>query len=87
LEHCALEEVRLLTCARPNTRAPFSLLLVGDDSLLPRLQLGINRALISRLGLVDQWPDDSFAPTSLFPLGLWNVALGTKIFHLNLRPN
>jgi type II secretory pathway predicted ATPase ExeA len=46
----ALEEVRLLTCARSDTRPPFSLLLVGDDSLLPRLQMGINRALISRLG-------------------------------------
>ena len=50
LSAAALEEVRLLTCARPDTRAPFSLLLVGDDSLLPRLQLGINRALVSRLG-------------------------------------
>ena len=42
--------MRLLSCARPDTRAAFSLLLVGDDSLLPRLQMGINRALISRLG-------------------------------------
>ena len=50
LSASALEEVRLLTCARPDTRAPFSLLLIGDDSLLPRLQLGINRALVSRLG-------------------------------------
>ena len=50
LSASALEEVRLLTCARPDTRAPFSLLLVGDESLLPRLQMGINRALISRLG-------------------------------------
>jgi general secretion pathway protein A len=50
LSASSLEEVRLLTCARPDTRAPFSLLLVGDDSLLPRLQMGINRALISRLG-------------------------------------
>jgi general secretion pathway protein A len=50
LSASALEEVRLLTCARSDTRAPFSLLLVGDDSLLPRLQMGINRALISRLG-------------------------------------
>ena len=46
----ALEEVRLLTCARSDTRPPFSLLLVGEDSLLPRLQMGINRALLSRLG-------------------------------------
>jgi general secretion pathway protein A len=50
LSASALEEVRLLTCARSDTRAPFSLLLVGDDSLLPRLQMGINRTLISRLG-------------------------------------
>ena len=50
LSASALEEVRLLSCARPDTRAPFSLLLIGDDSLLPRLQMGINRALISRLG-------------------------------------
>lgn len=50
LSASALEEVRLLTCARADTRPSFSLLLVGDDSLLPRLQMGINRALISRLG-------------------------------------
>jgi type II secretory pathway predicted ATPase ExeA len=50
LSASALEEVRLLTCAKPDTRPPFSLLLIGDDSLLPRLQMGINRALISRLG-------------------------------------
>jgi general secretion pathway protein A len=46
----ALEEVRLLTCARSDTRPPFSLLLIGEDPLLPRLQMGINHALISRLG-------------------------------------
>ena len=45
-----LEEVRLLSCARSDTRPPFSLLLIGEDSLLPRLQMGINHALISRLG-------------------------------------
>jgi hypothetical protein len=50
----ALEEVRLLTCARSDTRPPFSLLLIGEDSLLPRLQMGINHALISRLGFA--WP-------------------------------
>jgi general secretion pathway protein A len=50
LSAAALEEVRLLTCARSDTRPAFSLLLVGDDSRLPRLHLGINRALISRLG-------------------------------------
>ena len=30
----ALEEVRLLTCARTDTRPPFSLLLVGDERWL-----------------------------------------------------
>jgi type II secretory pathway predicted ATPase ExeA len=50
----ALEEVRLLTCARSDTRPPFSLLLIGEDSLLPRLQMGINHALISRLGFAQR---------------------------------
>jgi general secretion pathway protein A len=50
LSACAIEEVRLLTCARTDTRPPFSLLLVGDDSLLARLQMGIHRGLLSRLG-------------------------------------
>lgn len=55
----ALEELRLLTCARADTQTPFSLLLVGDQDLLPRLELGINRALVSRLGFclhLDHWP-------------------------------
>src|ERR1700719_5133877 len=56
----ALEEVRLLTCARSDTRPPFSLLLIGEDSLLPRLQMGINHALTSRLCL-------SFAHTRVEP--------------------
>jgi len=45
----ALEEVRLLTCDRRDTQPPFSLLLVGDEQLLPRLQMGINAPLLSRL--------------------------------------
>jgi general secretion pathway protein A len=55
----ALEELRLLACDRPDTQPPFSLLLVGDEDLLPRLQLGINRALTSRLGFclgLSSWP-------------------------------
>jgi type II secretory pathway predicted ATPase ExeA len=55
----ALEELRLLSCDRPDTQAPFSLLLVGDEDLLPRLQLGINRSLVSRLGFslaISTWP-------------------------------
>jgi type II secretory pathway predicted ATPase ExeA len=45
----ALEEVRLLTCERRDTQPPFSLLLVGDEQLLPRLQMGINAPLLARL--------------------------------------
>lgn len=59
LSASALEELRLLSCDRPDTQTPFSLLLVGDGDLLPRLQLGINRALVSRLGFclsLTAWP-------------------------------
>jgi general secretion pathway protein A len=49
LSATALEEVRLLTCERRDTQPPFSLLLVGDDQLLPRLQMGINAPLLARL--------------------------------------
>jgi type II secretory pathway predicted ATPase ExeA len=49
LSALALEEIRLLACGQPDTRPPFSLLLIGDESLLARLQMGINRALVSRL--------------------------------------
>jgi type II secretory pathway predicted ATPase ExeA len=58
LNAAALEELRLLTCARADTQTPFSLVLVGDQDLLPRLELGINRALVSRLGFclhLDRW--------------------------------
>jgi len=50
LSATALEEIRLLTCDRHDTQAPFSLLLVGDEQLLPRLQMGINAPLLARLG-------------------------------------
>jgi type II secretory pathway predicted ATPase ExeA len=62
LNTTALEELRLLTCARADTHSPFSLILVGDEDLLPRLDLGINRALMSRLGFclrVDRWPKEA----------------------------
>ena len=49
LSAMALEEVRLLTCDRRDTQPPFSLLLVGDEQLLPRLQMGINAPLLARL--------------------------------------
>jgi len=43
----ALEELRLLSCARRDTQPPFSLLLLGDEQLLPRLQMGINAPLVA----------------------------------------
>lgn len=55
----ALEELRLLACDRRDTQTPFSLVLVGDDNLLARLQLGVNRPLLSRLGFcltLAPWP-------------------------------
>jgi len=61
LNTAALEELRLLTCARADTQSPFSLILVGDEDLLPRLDLGINRALMSRLSFclrLERWPKD-----------------------------
>jgi type II secretory pathway predicted ATPase ExeA len=62
LNAAALEELRLLTCARADTQTPFSLMLVGDDQLLPRLELGIHRALLSRLGFclrLERWEKQS----------------------------
>ena len=59
LNTAALEELRLLTTARADTQCPFSMILVGDQDLLPRLDLGINRALMSRLGFclgLQHWP-------------------------------
>lgn len=50
LSAAALEELRLLSCAGADTQSPFSLLLAGDENLLPRLSLGIHRPLLSRLG-------------------------------------
>jgi general secretion pathway protein A len=49
LSATALEEVRLLSCDRRDTQPPFTLLLVGDEQLLPRLQMGINAPLLARL--------------------------------------
>ena len=36
-----LEELRLLSCERLDTQSPFSLLLVGDATLMPRLHMGV----------------------------------------------
>jgi type II secretory pathway predicted ATPase ExeA len=61
LSVASLEELRLLTCARSDSQQPFSLILCGDDGLLPRLELTINRALLSRMTSSLQmkpWPQD-----------------------------
>jgi general secretion pathway protein A len=55
LESRAMEEIRLLCADRAQLigkgRTPaFSLLLCGDDDLLPTLQMGVYKALRSRLG-------------------------------------
>ena len=56
LSTMALEELRLMTCDRLDTQPPFSLLLVGDGALLPRLNMGINRPLLSRMGFCLELP-------------------------------
>ena len=55
LDSRALEELRLLCADRTRLTgkdriAPFSLLLCGDQDLLPTLAMGVHRALRSRLG-------------------------------------
>jgi len=45
----ALEELRLLSCAKLD-KVPFSLVLVGDNGLLASLKLGVHAPLRSRLG-------------------------------------
>jgi type II secretory pathway predicted ATPase ExeA len=49
LSAVALEELRLLACATLEA-VPFSLVLIGDPSLLAKLQLGVHAPLRSRLG-------------------------------------
>lgn len=49
LSAVALEELRLLSCAKLDT-VPFSLILVGDNALLANLKLGVHAPLRSRLG-------------------------------------
>ncbi len=57
-----VEEAQDLNTTALDTHSPFSLILVGDQDLLPRLDLGINRALMSRLGFclpLDRWPKEA----------------------------
>jgi general secretion pathway protein A len=64
LSATALEEVRLLSCDRRDTQPPFSLVLVGDEQLLPRLQMGINAPLLARLSFclhLQPWTPEELA--------------------------
>lgn len=61
LSAVAMEELRLMTCERLDTQPPFSLLLVGDGTLMPRLHMGVNRPLLTRMGFcleLSAWPAD-----------------------------
>jgi general secretion pathway protein A len=63
LSIAAMEELRLLTCARADATPPFSLILCGDEDLMGRLELNVNRPLVSRLGFclrLDPWPTEAF---------------------------
>ncbi|MBE7537897.1 MAG: hypothetical protein HS122_05750 [Opitutaceae bacterium] len=65
LSVAALEELRLLTCARAPRRGPAVLPdPLRDEDLLGRLELNVNRALVSRLGFclhLAPWPAESFS--------------------------
>lgn len=52
--HQALEEVRLLLSLGGRQRAAFALVILGDDHLLGSLQLGVQRALFSRISAAHQ---------------------------------
>ncbi len=56
LSATALEELRLLGCAQLDRRALFSMILCGDNHLLPRLRMGVNRSLLNRLGFYIELP-------------------------------
>lgn len=45
-----LEEIRLLNCHQKSGRTSCSILFVGDQNLMPRLLLGVNQPLLSRMG-------------------------------------
>jgi type II secretory pathway predicted ATPase ExeA len=77
----ALEELRLLACDRTDTQTPFSLLLVGDDNLLARLRLGVNRPLLSRFGFCVQLCPWSLQDAQAYLLcRLREVSIATDVF-------
>ena len=71
LSAVAMEELRLMSCERLDTQPPFSLLLVGDGALMPRLHMGINRPLLSRMGFC-------------LELSTWSPELSSKYINMRL---
>jgi len=77
LESRALEEVRLLCAGRARLigkerTAAFSLLLCGDQDLLPTLQMGVHRALRSRLGFCLNTTSFSEEQSARYVMFRWN---------------
>ena len=77
LQSRALEEVRLLCADRARLTgkertAAFSLLLCGDQDLLPTLQMGVHKALRSRLGFCLRTTSFSEEQTSQYVIFRWN---------------
>ena len=77
LQSRALEEVRLLCADRARLTgkersAAFSLLLCGDQDLLPTLQMGVHKALRSRLGFCLRTVPFSEDQTSQYVMFRWN---------------
>ena len=86
-----LEELRLLSCERLDTQSPFSLLLVGDATLMPRLHMGVNRPLLARLGFclrLEPWSLEeasAYMQRRLMEVGLHENVFGPEAQELLLR--
>jgi len=79
LQSRALEEVRLLCADRARLTgkertAAFSLLLCGDQDLLPTLQMGVHKALRSRLGFCLSTTSFSEEQSTQYVMFRWNQA-------------
>jgi len=77
LQSRALEEVRLLCADRATLigkkrTGAFSLLLCGDQDLLPTLQMGVHRALRSRLGFCLSTTPFSEEHSAQYVMFRWN---------------
>ena len=77
LQSAALEEVRLLCAGHAKLigkqrTAAFSLLLCGDQDLLPTLQMGVHKALRSRLGFCLSTTPFSEEQSTEYVMFRWN---------------